>query len=192
MAPSAGLIRLATRGLWQRGGLGAGHRAGHSTHFRSAASASQSRDGERQGWFAGKGKKLSVEEALYLAKEAGYWTTREVQLQIVRSPPFSPGDRPFLLENFFEVADDEEDVHLAEDEEDNDVEEDEEQTKDVSDRVHPVIHGTIGKHFRPEQPTKFLHNGEEWLSEAEGIGTRRRATAHAVIKRGTGLFQGEW
>ena len=52
-----------------------------------------------------KGPSMQVEEALYLAKEAGYFTARERQLQIVRSPPFSPRDRPFLIENFFEVAD---------------------------------------------------------------------------------------
>merc|ERR1719162_617442 len=59
----------------------------------------------------------------------------------------------------------------------------------VSDEVHPVILGTITKHFRKDQAAKFRHNGEEWLSQAEGIGTRRRASAHAVIKRGTGIFK---
>merc|ERR1712070_999749 len=97
-----------------------------------------------------------------------------------------------MLENFFEVTDYEEDAGLLDEEEQDERElEDagEEHKASASDEAHPVIHGTIEKHFRPEQPAKFWHNGEEWLSEAEGIGTRRRASAHAVIKRGTGLFK---
>jgi len=135
--------------------------------------------------------KLSVEEALYLASEAGFWTTREVQLQIVRSPPFSPRERPFLLEDFFQVADYKVDRPMeAEDEEDEgSEEEDAEGADDAPDVAHAAIHGTITKHFRPEQAAKFLHNGKEWLVEAEGHGTRRRATAHAIIRRGTGLFK---
>jgi ribosomal protein S9 len=135
-----------------------------------------------------RGMKLSVEEALYLAKEAGYWTTREVQMQIVRSPPFSPGQSPFLLENFYEVADYEE--NEQEEEDDDELGEDaEEQELKAEDKMNPVIQGTIEKHFRPDQPAKFWHNDEEWLSEAEGVGTRRRASAHVVIKRGTGLYK---
>merc|ERR1719198_113615 len=66
--------------------------------------ASHPSDGRSRGR-SGKAT-LGVEEALYLAKEAGYFTTREQQLQIVRSPPFSPVERPFLIENFFDVIED--------------------------------------------------------------------------------------
>lgn len=43
---------------------------------------------------------LSPEEALYLAKEAGFYTKQELQEQIIRSPPFSKSRSPFLLEDF--------------------------------------------------------------------------------------------
>ncbi|CBZ49798.1 hypothetical protein NCLIV_002860 [Neospora caninum Liverpool] len=32
----------------------------------------------------------------------------------------------------------------------------------------------------------FIHNGSEWLWQAEGTGTRKRAAAHVIIRRGTG------
>lgn len=228
--------------------------------------------------------KFSVEEALYLAKEAGFFTTWEVEMQIVKSPPFSPRESPFLLENFFKVSQQEQvdfDVKLdvkagraiglsfdatvisrrqalvvqaitpgslidtwnsSNPEkavapgdmllEANEVEGDPEELVRVlttavgtgqpvtirmrrgkarqnrtpmaedadfgteaatateeKDVVHPVIHGTIKKLFRADDPATFSHSGEEWLARAEGRGTRKRATAHAVITRGTGLFK---
>ena len=45
----------------------------------------------------------SLEEALYLAKMAGVFTTAEVQYQIVRGPEFSRDTSPFMLENFMEA-----------------------------------------------------------------------------------------
>lgn len=137
--------------------------------------------------FARTGVKFTLEEALYLSKEAGIYTTREQQLQIIRSPPFSARDRPFLLENHFEVADYDDDGHALEEEHIETV--DDAVLEGVSDKTHPVIHGTLKKHFRPDQPSKFWHAGQEWLAEAEGHGTRKRAAAHVVIKRGSGLFK---
>lgn len=129
---------------------------------------------------------LNLDEALYLAKEAGYWTKREVQLQIVRSPPFSSREKPFILENFFELADRDKDTALGDDSEE---EEDELVDAEPEVQVNPVIHNTIQKYFRPNQPAKFVHSGEEWLSKAEGRGTRKRASAHVVIQRGSGVFK---
>jgi len=45
--------------------------------------------------------KLTMSEALFLAKEAGIFTTREIQTHIVKSPSFSTNKSPFLLEDFF-------------------------------------------------------------------------------------------
>lgn len=138
--------------------------------------------------FPDRGRKFqpSIEEALFLAKEAGVWTTREVQLQIVRSPPFSQRDRPFLLENFFEVPD----ADRRQDDEDEDFSEEEEEVGDVaSAEADPVIHSAIRNYFRPDDPPRFWHSGEEWLARAEGRGTRKRASAHAVIRRGSGTFK---
>jgi len=134
--------------------------------------------------------KLSIEEALYLAKEAGVWTTREEQLQIVRSPSFSPKERPFLLENFFEVADqDMDDSREDEDEQQASAEAGTAAANEAADYANPTIHEAIQRYFRPDQPTKFWHDGHEWLSWAEGRGTRKRASAHAKICRGTGIFK---
>jgi len=135
-----------------------------------------------------KRMQLSVEEALYLAKEAGIWTTREVQLQIVRSPPFSPREKPFLLENFFEAADTDDRSRDA-DSDDDDPHQFDNEAADVSAEADPAIHGAIQKYFRPDLPPKFWHRGEEWLTTAEGKGTRKRATAHAVVTRGSGMFK---
>lgn len=52
-----------------------------------------------------------------------------------------------------------------------------------------AIHNAIKKYFRPDAEAKFLHNQQEWLCRAEGVGTRKRATAHAAIVRGTGIFK---
>eukprot|EP00927_Polykrikos_kofoidii_P073950 TRINITY_DN69955_c0_g1_i1.p1 TRINITY_DN69955_c0_g1~~TRINITY_DN69955_c0_g1_i1.p1 ORF type:complete len:291 (-),score=42.05 TRINITY_DN69955_c0_g1_i1:111-983(-) len=133
--------------------------------------------------------RLSVEEALFLAKEAGYFTRREVQLQIVRSPPFSPTQSPFLIEDFFDVPTS------------GDVDQDEEpggplegdavdeQAQSQLSEADPVIHGTIQKHFNSKQLPRFHHNGKDWLVRAEGRGTRKRASAHAVLVRGCGNFK---
>lgn len=140
---------------------------------------------------------LTLEQALYLAKEAGFWTTREVQLQIVRSPPFSLREKPFLLENFFEVSDYPEEAQRSNaDAEASSLQQGTSSDKPPeaieahsSDSVNPVIHQAIEKYFRPDLASKFFHRGDEWLSRSEGRGTRKRAAAHAVLVRGTGLFR---
>jgi len=137
-----------------------------------------------------RGMLRNIDEALFLAKEAGIYTHEEVQLQIVRSPSFTLRDKmgqngPFLLENFFDVADGADDEEP--DEWVDEFTENPEEEGEVD--ADPTIHGAIQRYFRPGQPSKFWLNGEEWLARAEGRGTRKRATAHAVITRGTGLFK---
>lgn len=159
---------------------------------RFATGAGEQPAGEKKFPAMNRGLKLNIDEALYLAKEAGIFTTQEVQLQIIRSPPFSPREHPFLLENFYEVIDDgdqdEPEELFEEDALADDADSGIKKGEDL-DKVHPAIHGTIQKHFRSEQPKKFWHNGQEWLCEAEGYGTRKRAAAHAVLRRGSGLFK---
>lgn len=135
----------------------------------------------------GQGGKLSLDEALYLGKEAGIWTTREVQLQIVRSPHFMRKDYPFMLENFFEHLD--QDQVAMEDSDDEDTMQDQQEDNETLLEADPAIHGAIQRYFRPGQPAKFWHGGEEWFARSEGHGTRKRASAHAVIVRGTGVFK---
>jgi ribosomal protein S9 len=165
---------------------------GIASEANSAAQNPQAKDDDvrfpSQDRFARAGMKLTVEEALFLAMEAGVYTTQEVQLQIVRSPPFSPRERPFLIENFFEVADYDDNALMSDDAEGN-KEADENSDQGVAHQAHPTIHGTLKKHFCPDEPQKFWHNGQEWLAEADGHGTRKRAAAHAVIKRGSGVFK---
>jgi len=137
---------------------------------------------------------LSLDQALYLAKEAGFFTTREVQLQIVRSPPFSRKERPFLIENFFELADIDSDesrlkANNASDEHGDSLKDLEMEDGEELHQSNATIHGAVLKHFRSDRPNTFLHNGEEWLERAEGRGTRKRSAAHVVICRGTGIFK---
>mmetsp|Transcript_22650 Transcript_22650/g.51797 ORF Transcript_22650/g.51797 Transcript_22650/m.51797 type:complete len:372 (-) Transcript_22650:74-1189(-) len=213
-------------------------------------------------------KKLSLSEALYLAKEANIVTLEEVQRQIVTSPPFSSREKPFLLENFFELRHTEEEfevdekvdwltmdhdsfaqlepgevlqwVHEVLVKNENELDgfdpkqlvktlqeaptEDlvgstfvhltEEELQDVNGpyklpelaarilgshltfqvraeeaEIPAEVHGTILKHFRPELPSTFRHAGREWLARAEGRGTRKRAVAHAVLLRGSGIIK---
>lgn len=179
----------------------AGHARGRvaASSSSSAAAAAEARDAQKPeiprpavvNFPKNVGILRNIDEALFLAKEAGIYTREEVQLQIVRSPPFTPRERdslrtsPFLLENFFEVADE-----VQEDASDDWVDEVAENPEDEGEvNADPTIHGAIQRYFRPGQPSKFWLNGEEWLARAEGRGTRKRATAHAVITRGTGVFK---
>jgi len=209
---------------------------------------------------------LQVEEALYLAKEYGVWTSREVQMQIVRSPAFSEKERPFIIEDFFQVpyfeedetADGKETAQAAEElrrlrtlalsegmteaqlrviiddadhpgtaltdaivmmlkgktmadlrkkaievgitaQELNNLSDAQNVVDEIIENtlagitkespVNQVIHGAIQKHFAKRQTKKFLHNGQEWQVRAEGRGTRKRASAHAVITRGSGVIK---
>lgn len=154
-----------------------------------------------------KGPKLSIDEALWLAKEAGYYTRWETQMQLVRSPSFSPNRNPFLIENFFQVAPEDSETpsgrlrdHAAEakamamaaeadvDSESNQDEEGDPDAIEKEREAHAAIHGTILQHFRSGARETFWHNGHEWLAESEGQGTRRRAAAHVIIRRGSGLI----
>lgn len=131
-------------------------------------------------------------------------------MQIVRSPSFSPNNSPFLLENFFEVPPDDPEApsgrvrdHAAESKalamaakaeiDDGEAEwsmteEDKEEQERNKQEAHDAIHRTLVKSFRPNSQETFWHYGQEWLAEAEGQGTRRRAAAHVIIRRGSGLI----
>eukprot|EP00922_Rhytidocystis_sp_ex-Travisia-forbesii_P003771 GHVS01005475.1.p1 GENE.GHVS01005475.1~~GHVS01005475.1.p1 ORF type:complete len:264 (+),score=25.99 GHVS01005475.1:279-1070(+) len=146
---------------------------------------------------------MTVEEALYLAKLAGIYSTQEIQQQIVKSPSFSPDKSPFLIENFFDTG--EVDVPLESGEtsqsrqvatgernerrERRSVEHEQVQEEDdaeVVEKVNSVVHNSLSNAFNPEWTKTFWINGREWKEQSEGVGTRKRATAHAVIRRGTG------
>ena len=146
--------------------------------------------------------KLSLDEALYLAKEAGIFTTREVQTHIIKSPSFSDNDSPFLLENFFESADETGGDPYAADftaqtnsgskaasadpktaEEKAAVEKSDE-IDVVPQSVHEAL---LSLSLNPVRT--FGARGREWKVTASGKGTRKRSTAHVVIERGTGVVK---
>lgn len=142
--------------------------------------------------------KLSMSEALYLAKEAGVFTTREVQTHIIKSPSFSRNDSPFLLENFF-VSGDEEGESLSADfqkpktvitssQSPESGKQDESNSIPESDLVPEKIHKFLSS-MSEENVVYFPARGREWKVRAEGKGTRKRATAHVVIQRGTGIVK---
>ncbi|CAK9081010.1 unnamed protein product [Durusdinium trenchii] len=131
----------------------------------------------------------SLEEALYLAKMAGIYTVDEVQYQIVKGPEFSRDDSPFMLENFLEVEPEEGDYDKLQEGEAGS-----ESTGSNSDdgnknNVNRMIHAAFERYGKPDMPAKFWHKDEEWLSRCEGRGTRKRAAAHALLVRGTGIFR---
>jgi len=64
-----------------------------------------------------------------------------------------------------------------------------ERSETEEDLANPTIHSIIQKHFAAKQASRFWHNGKEWLVRAEGKGTRKRATAHVVIQRGSGIIK---
>lgn len=154
---------------------------------------------------------LSIEEALYCAKVAGIYTTSELQKQIITSPSFSPNRNPFLIENFFssmeeQEEDEEEDIleeEMNEVEKEEELEEEtekiegsnkesnnyDEDEKMTTKMARDIIDKTIIENFNPSCKDTFYHNGLEWLVEAEGMGTRKRAVAHVVIRRGTGIVK---
>jgi len=136
--------------------------------------------------------KLTISQALFLAKEAGIFTTREVQTHVIKSPSFSTNDSPFVLEDFF--------TEQGQDGGDGGVvvkpkqaaavevlEGSDEETKNF-DTVPSSIHELLSSTFQPE--IEFFHaQGREWKSRAEGKGTRKRSVAHVIIQRGTGIVK---
>eukprot|EP00921_Rhytidocystis_pertsovi_P016637 GHVQ01026206.1.p1 GENE.GHVQ01026206.1~~GHVQ01026206.1.p1 ORF type:complete len:327 (+),score=58.23 GHVQ01026206.1:800-1780(+) len=159
---------------------------------------------------------LTIEEALYLSKAAGVYTRKEIQTQIMSSPSFSPDASPFLIENFFDTGEAEPPLEAGEtsgtrwqasstgysarslgqrtaEEEDGGVsteeDDDTERVEGVArggEEANAVISRTIAQVFNPQWNKTFWLNGREWLVQADGTGTRKRATAHVVIRRGSG------
>ncbi|CAK9082108.1 unnamed protein product [Durusdinium trenchii] len=120
---------------------------------------------------------------------AGIYTVDEVQYQIVKGPEFSRDDSPFMLENFLEVEPEEGDYDKLQEGEAGS-----ESTGSNSDdgnknNVNRMIHAAFERYGKPDMPAKFWHKDEEWLSRCEGRGTRKRAAAHALLVRGTGIFR---
>merc|ERR1719460_1978346 len=141
-------------------------------------------------------------EILFQALEAGYYTTKEKQLNIVRSPSFSPDRSPFLLENFF----DQPRFNIDSDAGDEDTSDDAlsdlqkaekaEKEGDDAGAVHfyreallfddnPEVRQRLAAaehRLLAENPVRtWVHEGRDWLAEAEGRGTRKRAVAHVVL-----------
>ncbi|PFH31767.1 putative ribosomal protein S9 [Besnoitia besnoiti] len=143
--------------------------------------------------------------ALYVAKEANVYTVEELQRVIMQSPSFSPDRDPLLLENFFSTVEDDPSGTAASVEDEDGVEsaermlkelggfEQKEEEGETSERKEAedsgeasLISGAIVRAFNPARMKVFTHGGWEWLWQAEGTGTRKRAAAHVIIRRGTG------
>ena len=156
---------------------------------------------------------LSLERALYLAKEAGVFTTKEMQTHVIKSPSFSTSNSPFLLEDFFSSIDDVDHAQqvqkakeknapdaaskkdqatrqtvLPENDSDVNPSQQVEQALDpIFTPAHPVIHSALLRAFNPHGI--FMHNGREYKTKAEGKGSKKRAVAHAIITQGTGKIR---
>jgi len=126
---------------------------------------------------------------LFLAKEAGVFTTKEVQTHFIKSPSFSTLKSPFLLEDFFSSADRFDPAVKAKKTTQASPPPTEAETPETagSETAARVIHAALTKAFNPHE--SFMVNGREFKTRSEGVGTRKRAVAHAVIIRGTGLVR---
>jgi ribosomal protein S9 len=141
--------------------------------------------------------KLSMSQALFLAKEAGVFTTREVQTHIIKSPPFTKDESPFLLEDFFYSpdgdgvasssakvvagpADTTETLATSVDESGG--------SSPCTPMVPETIHEKLIEAFQPGQQT-FFARGREWKTRSEGKGTRKRSVAHVLIEKGSGIVK---
>eukprot|EP00388_Colpodella_angusta_P001503 GDKJ01004764.1.p1 GENE.GDKJ01004764.1~~GDKJ01004764.1.p1 ORF type:complete len:294 (-),score=63.08 GDKJ01004764.1:83-964(-) len=144
----------------------------------------------------GSKKTLSIDEALYLAQLGGVSTVKELQQQIMNSPSFSSNKSPFLVENFYDTLEsDEADDPLEISPELDDISGFQEaSTREYSQGLENsdgIIHNLLKKNFNPNKVDTFFYQGHgkparEFLVESEGVGTRRRATAHVVLRQGTG------
>jgi small subunit ribosomal protein S9 len=135
--------------------------------------------------------KLTLSEALFLAKEAGVFTTREIQTHVIKSPSFSDNDSPFLLEDFF----------TSEDGQTGNAKVDQTTTPTTTvsldtstsdptlDTVPEAIHSALSQFSSRRSPTFTDRFGREWKILAEGKGTRKRATAHVIVTKGTGVVK---
>lgn len=136
--------------------------------------------------------KISVSQALYLAKEAGIFTTRELQTHVIKSPSFSTDtEAPFLLETFF--TDSEPPAARIAPKQESAVEQqtktDTENTDILSGQdVVPATVQTFFQNLAAEPPVEsFVARGREWLVTGQGRGTRKRAVAHVLLQKGTGI-----
>ena len=145
--------------------------------------------------------KISISQALYLAKEAGIYTTREIQTHYIKSPNFSINSNPYLIENFF--GDDSGDLYSA------DIagavvgapaaspgsigkptEDAEKTVSEISrDKTPMQIHQVFQSMSLTPPVITFPARGREWKDIASGTGTRKRSTCHVVITRGTGIVK---
>ncbi|KAF4683773.1 hypothetical protein FOZ60_008653 [Perkinsus olseni] len=140
---------------------------------------------------------LSLNQALYLTTEMGIYTTREMQLRVMKSPSFSTDTKaPFVVEDFFNSMDEgfkkqEEDFELLHVPEEAQGTIEQEVDEEKVDTVNPVIHNKLVRAFtsNPRDTRSFIYNGQEWKERAEGRGLRKRATAHVVLQRGSGVIK---
>ena len=129
--------------------------------------------------------KMSMSEALYLAKESGIFTTRELQTHFIKSPSFSVDtDSPFLLEGYF--TQDLEREQLVR----NSPVVPEQSESVVGEVFGDKIEEPVHKCFQSisiSPVESFFERDREWLVRGEGRGTRKRATAHVVLQKGSGI-----
>ncbi|GFE52742.1 ribosomal protein s9 [Babesia ovis] len=132
---------------------------------------------------------LSIDEALFLAKEAGIATKQEVQKLIVYSPSFSPDKSPFLISNFFNEKRKCQtfDAETKDGWESNDAIEHLTTSEQIPEVTH--IDHIIAEKTNPSANGIFWFKGSRWNSRAEGYGTCMRSTSRVVIQRGNGLVK---
>lgn len=132
---------------------------------------------------------LSIDEALYLAKEAGIATKAELQRLIVASPSFSADKSPFLISNFFNEKRKYESFNTVTD--DITRESDRGESIIASQQVGETskIDRIIAEKTGHGSNDTFWRNGAYWNARAEGHGTCMRSTTRVILKRGSGVIK---
>ncbi|CDJ43845.1 ribosomal protein S9 domain-containing protein, putative [Eimeria tenella] len=130
---------------------------------------------------------LSLSEALYLAKEGGCFTVKELQKIVLTAPSFSSDSSPFLLENFFRSlgSDDPNNPNDPTDPSGETLETGDSPEETQTNSAEPAAAAAAAADGLLRAHT-FEHGGRVWLCTAMGQGTRKRAAAVALLTRGTG------
>eukprot|EP00392_Amoebophrya_sp_AT5.2_P000879 g881.t1 len=182
--------------------------------------------------FGAPAEPLSPDEALYLAKEAGFYTRTELQDSIIRSPSFSTDKKnPFTIERFLDPLPEAPGSSSSSPAATGAATKSGSETDDVANtyglfgentvprKVHDAITrvrtmASSGSSFsttasRGEDaragfrlrdlnaattatfvaPGRNGHPPTEWKVAAEGFGTRARASAHCILRRGSGRIK---
>ncbi|EAN30615.2 Ribosomal protein S9/S16 family protein [Theileria parva strain Muguga] len=132
---------------------------------------------------------LSLDEALYLAKEAGITTKAEIQKLIIYSPSFSNDKSPFLISNFFKNRPPQDSAEAESEDLKSEPENPEFNMYIEPESEISNFNKIIASKLHPNSLNLFWHNNSWWNVYSEGYGTCMRSTSHVILNRGSGIVK---